>query len=229
MTQPITQYCKNCGKPLTDQTRFCGRCGKPVPQAQASPPAPAPSPPPAQPAYQPPPPPQPVVPTPTPQPAVAPQSAEIIVGALPMGNQRSGFLGLHSEGFILVLTNLRILLVKQTSELLKENARLAKEAAKQSGKGFFGQWGAVIGSNSGQRYLQMQPQQILNETPGNSFILNNQIRSVRLKETYDPEEGPSEVRVTFETTKGKMQFTYAQGNKKAIKQTLQQTLGTLVR
>ena len=96
-----------------------------------------------------------------------------------------------------MLTNLRILVAEQTQELMKENARQAKAAAKQSGKGFFGQWGAVVGSYGGQRYMTMQPQEILNETAGNYFIANNQIRSVRLKEKYEPEEGISEVEMTL--------------------------------
>ncbi|MCG2769586.1 MAG: hypothetical protein L6435_14570 [Anaerolineae bacterium] len=164
-----------------------------------------------------------------PQPAVAPQPTEIIVAVLPMGTQRSGFLGFRAEGFALVLTNFRILVAQQTSQIMKENARQAKLAAKQSGKGFFGQWGAVIGSYSSQRYLQMLPQEILNETAGNYSILNNQIRSVRIKEDYDPEEGTSEVKLTLNTGSGKTELTYTQTSKKEIKRALQQTLGDMVR
>ena len=218
MNQAIVRYCENCGQPLNAQARFCGRCGKVVPQ-QVPVPAPArPRPPAPVPRLR-----------PAPQPAVAPQPAEIIVAVLPMGTQRSGFLGFRAEGFALVLTNFRILVAQQTSQIMKENARQAKLAAKQSGKGFFGQWGAVIGSYSSQRYLQMHPQEILNETAGNYSILNNQIRSVRIKEDYDPEEGTSEVKLTLNTGSGKTELTYTQTSKKEIKRALQQTLGDLVR
>lgn len=161
--------------------------------------------------------------------AAPPQPTEVIVAALPAGNQRSGFLGVKAEGFVLVLTNVRILFAKQTSELMKENARLAKEAAKQSGKGFFGQWGAVMGSSGSQRYLQMQPQEILGETSGNYFVMNNQVRSVRVKENYDPETARSEVKLTLDSTNGKVELIFTQAGQKEIKQALQQTLGNRVR
>ena len=128
-----------------------------------------------------------------------------------------------------MLTNLRILVAKQTSQMMQENVRQAKQAAKESGQGLFGQWGAAIGSQNSQRYLQRQPQEILNETAGNYSIVNNLIRSVRIKENNDPEEGTSEVKLTLNTGNGKIEFTYAQTSKKEIKRILQQTLGDLVR
>ncbi len=204
------QYCENCGNPLDAQARFCARCGQVV--SPASDPITAKQ----------------DAPTP-PQPAEPQQAAEKIVAALPAGTQRSGFLGLKFENFVLVLTNKHILVAKQTSQMMKENVRQAKQAAKQSGSGFFGQWGAVIGSNSSQRYLQMHPQEILNETAGNYSIANNQIRSVQIKENFDHEDANSEVKLTLKLVSGKIQLTYTRTSKNEIKQILQQTLGDLVR
>ena len=131
---------------------------------------------------------------------------------------------------MLVLTDLRILLAKQTSQMMKENARQAREAAKQSGQGLLSQWGAVIASNSSsQRYLQMNPQQILGETAENYALTNNQILSVRVSERVDQERAAREVRLRIKTTGGKLQFVYAQASRGEIKQTLQQTLGDKVR
>ena len=230
MDQNTVQYCQHCGKALNAQARFCGNCGTQVPYRSTEPSqiSQQPSAPLSSQSNTPPPPVQ-HRPASNPQPPAVQQSAEIVVGALPPGNQRSGFLGMRSEGFVLVLTNTRILVAKQTSELMKENARIAKEAAKQSGKGFFGQWGAVMGSSGSHRYLQMQPQAILNENVGNYFIANNQVRSVKIKENYDPETARSEVTLTLNTTPNKIELIYSQGNKKEIKQALQQTLGNLVR
>jgi len=224
MNPTTVQYCQSCGKPLNAQARFCGRCGKSVPQlssplTQLPQPAQSPNMQPSRPASQP----------AAEQPVAQPKPTEFIVTALPVGNQRSGFLGVRAKGYILVLTNLRILLAEQTSEIMKESARQAKEAAKQNGKGFFGQWGAVMGSSGSQRYLQMHPQSILNETTGNYFIANNQVRAVRIKENYDPENGRSEVKLTLDTVNSKVELIYTQTNKKEIKQALQQTLGNLVR
>jgi len=231
VNQAVVRYCENCGQPLNAQAHFCGRCGKAVPQqvpasAPTRPRAPAPRPlsrpaPHPAAALQP--------GAATSQPVAAPQSAEIIVAVLPVGTRRSGFLGLRAEGFVLVLTNMRILAAQQTSQIMKENARQAKQAAKESGKGFFGQWGAVIGSYSSQRYMQMLPQDILSETPGNYSILNNQVHSVRIEEDFDSEEGTTEVKLTLDTGSGKTELTYTQSSKKEIKRALQQTLGGLVR
>jgi hypothetical protein len=210
--QNIVQYCENCGKPLNVRSNFCGRCGLIVQQQ-----APAPAMPP------------PYLPVSIPQPIVTQQPEVTILAALPIGTQRSGFMGVRAEGFVLVITNLGILVAQQTSQIMQENTRQAKETAKQSGKGFFGQWGAMLGSNNSQRYLQLNPQAILNETAGNYFIANNQIRSVKIKENYDPEDGRNDVKLTFDTVSGKMEFSYTQISKKELKKALQQTLGNLVR
>jgi hypothetical protein len=250
VNQPIVQYCENCGKPLTSRARFCGRCGKPVLPAEFTPSSPQNHPtiiePPLTqnpfttlPVQQPPPadsqtlPPtqilRPVQPPPaTPQPARVAQPTEMVVAALPMGALRSGFMGLKAEGIVLVLTNLRILFARQTSEIMQENSRRAKEEARQNGKGFFSQWGAVIGSSSSQRYLQMQPQNILNEANGNYFIFNNQIRSVKVQEISEPDQR-SEIRLTLDTVSEKLELTYTQSTDHEIKQILRQTLGNLVR
>jgi hypothetical protein len=223
MSQDIVQYCQRCGKPLDAQARFCGSCGTQIPYKKTEP-RPIPQ--------------QPSAPmnlqshTPPPvssQPPAFQQPPETILSALPPGDLRSGFLGMRTQSLVLVLTNARILVAKQTSELMKENARVAKESAKQSGKGFFGQWGAVMGSSASQRYLQMQPQTILNETVGNYYIVNNQVRSAKVKENYDPETSQSEVKLILDIPGNKIEIIYRQANKKEIKQALQQTLGSLVR
>jgi len=153
----------------------------------------------------------------------------MIVAALPVGSQHSGFLGMRVEGIVLVLTNMRILVAQQTSQIMKENARQAKETAKQSGKGFFGQWGAMIGSYGSQRYLQMHPQEILNETPGNYFIINNQVRGAKVKEYHDNETATSEVKLTLNTVGDKLVLVFRQSNRKEIQNLLRQTLGNMVR
>jgi len=51
---------------------------------------------------------------------------------------------MRSENYTLVLTDQRILFATQTAAMARENARRAKEAPQQQGKGFLGQWGAVV-------------------------------------------------------------------------------------
>lgn len=204
MNPPNAQFCENCGKSLGALARFCGHCGQAVQviqQRQA----------------------------PAPQPAPPTQPVERIVSALPMGSQRSGILGINAVGIVLVLTDQRILVARQTSQIMSANAAQAKEDAKQSGKGFFGQWGAVIGSYGSQRYLQMSPNQILAETAENYFIANQQVRSVKVKESYDDEDARGDTTLTIDAVNGKLELHYTQAIKKEITQAMRQTLGGLVR
>jgi hypothetical protein len=128
-----------------------------------------------------------------------------------------------------VLTDQRVIFATQTAKLLQESARQAREAARQSGKGFFGQWGASLVSGRGDRYLGFSPQEILKEDPSNYYLINNQVRSIRLKEIIDTEEGTSEVNMIMNTSGEKIEITFANSNKKQIRQILQQTLGNRVR
>jgi len=229
VNEAIAQYCENCGQPLDSKASFCPSCGHAVPQdspapAGASPPAPpAPPAPATRPATAP-------RPSAAARPAVTSQPSETVVAVLPPATRRSGFLGLKSQAYVLVLTDTRILFAQQTSKMVKENARQAREAAKQSGQGLLGQWGAVIDSNSsGQRYLQMHPQQILAETAENFAVTNNQVRSARIRTQEDDDRGTSEVVLTLKTVGGKAVYTYRQSSERDIKRVLRQTLGDMVR
>jgi hypothetical protein len=225
---PVGAICPHCAQPLSPTARFCSRCGKlvaaqPADVAQtinsSRPFSPAPAVDAAQTL---------VLAPPVTAQSVGPPPAERLVAVLPMGSQSSGFLGLRAEGFVLALTDQRILVAQQTSALLQENARVAKETAKTSGKGFFGQWGAVIGASGVQRYLQMQPQQILDETPGNYAIPNDQVHRARIQEGYSDEDVRSDVTLNIEAAGGKFTFRYTTVGKQELKQALQQTLGNRV-
>jgi hypothetical protein len=111
----------------------------------------------------------------------------------------------------------------------KENARRAKEQAKQQGKGFFGQWGAVLGSGSGDHYLGMHPQAILNEHSNNFFLMNNQVQSVRIKHQHDAQTEMTTYRIEFKAASGKTRLTYRQLDVGGAKQLLKQVLGNVVR
>ena len=115
------------------------------------------------------------------------------------------------------------------SQMMKEIARLAKEQARQQGKGFLGQWGAMIGSGGGDHYLNMQPQAILNEHPNNFFLMNNQIQSVRIRRDHDQQTGQTRHRIEFKAASGKTRLVYQNLDEGRAKQLLQQVLGKAVR
>ncbi len=228
------KHCSQCGAPLKARARFCNQCGSAVAQAPPAPPpqsqpvappaptvramrAPAASPPPAQPA----------APVPAPQPAPSAQS-EIVLGVIP-GGARSKALGLKREAFFVVVTSHRLIFAHQTGQMMKENARRAKEQARQQGKGFFGQWGAVLGSGGGDHYLGMPPQAILNERSNNFFLMNNQVQSVRIRHDHDQETGQTTYQIEFKAASGKTRLRYQHLDVGRAKQLLQQVLGKVVR
>ena len=170
---------------------------------------------------------QPAAPTPAPQAAPGSQS-EIVLGVVP-GGARHKALGLKQEAFFVVVTSHRLIFAHQTSQMMKENARLAKEQARQQGKGFLGQWGAMMGSGGGDHYLNMQPQAILNEHPNNFFLMNNQIQSVRIRRDHDQQTGQTRHRIEFKAASGKTRLVYQNLDAGKAKQLLQRVLGKAVR
>lgn len=92
-------------------------------------------------------------------------------------------MGLANDSFTLIVTKDQSIFAKLTSEIMKKVAEEAKQQAKQEGKGFFGQWGSQIagGMNYSQRYLNMDPGEILKENPANFSIPNSSINLIEVK------------------------------------------------
>lgn len=154
---------------------------------------------------------------------------EVVVGIIPGAVRQSGLMGLKMEYFVIVLTNLRLLFAAQTQKMMADNVKQARDAAKQQGAGFFKQWGAQLGANSGQQYLGMQPQQILAETPGNYFLPANQLRRIHLKEVDDDDGGTTQYFIEFEAVSGKQKFRLNHMRTRELKKQLQQYYGNIVR
>ncbi len=127
----------------------------------------------------------------------------------------------------MVVTSHRLIFAHQTTRMVKENIRRAKEQARQQGKGFFGQWGAMIGSGSGEHYLGMPPQAILNEHSNNFFLMNKQVQSVRIRDDQQSEQ--TVYRIEFKAAGGKTRLIYQHLDKRKTKQLLQRVLGKVVR
>jgi hypothetical protein len=162
-------------------------------------------------------------------PQAAPGSqSEIVLGVIPGGARRKA-LGLKQGVFFVVVTSHRLIFAHQTGQMMKENARRAKEQARQQGKGFFGQMGAVMSSGGGDHYLSVQPQAILNEHSNNFFLMNNQVQSVRIRHDHNQQTEQTMYRIEFKATSGKTRLVYQHLDVGKAKQLLKHVLGKVVR
>ncbi len=141
-----------------------------------------------------------------------------IIGPL----HKSKLIGLAYDSFTLIVTKDHSVFAKLTSEIMKKVAEDARQQAEHEGKGFFGQWGSQIagGMNYTQRYLKMEPEEILNEDPANFSISNSSIDSVKVsyRETGDEDSASrSEWTVTIQARSQKLKFKYGSNPKNELK------------
>lgn len=95
-----------------------------------------------------------------------------------MIDRRKGLMG--AESFNLMLTLQQLVFARVTSEMTRVASDQAKQDAKAQGKGFFGQWGAVVGANRAivEQYLTMPVEAMLRQHPDNFAVPANQVRKV---------------------------------------------------
>jgi hypothetical protein len=134
---------------------------------------------------------------------------ESVVGVIANARMKTGML--KSECWFLVVTTHRLLGAHVTDELLKRVIEQARAQAKASGSGFFGQWGAQLKVSFGmaQRYLAMDPEAIVGETPGNWALYPGQVSWIKVEDKSRPRGEDDEqdyLRITIATPGG--QGTY---------------------
>jgi hypothetical protein len=134
--------------------------------------------------------------------------AETVLGAIPDARIKIGLL--KSETWVLVVTDQRLLAARVTDELVKSIAEQARAQAKESGSGFFGQWGAQLKASFalGQRYCAMTPEAILAETPGNWALSPGQVSTIKVERKSRSSSGDDDssidyLRITIEAAGGK--------------------------
>lgn len=182
------RFCGSCGSPLAQGDAFCTRCGTrvaaaPAPAPQAAPPAHAP------------------------QPAPAPSGERIlaVIGGLTLVG---GFMGLKQKSYTLVITERRLIFAELTKEKVTAAVNAARDQAKAEGKGFFGQWGAQIGSTMtySQAYWQMSPDAALAETGGNWAIERSQFQGAKFRTGMSDENTQTPDVLTVKASTGKWKF-----------------------
>ncbi len=124
--------------------------------------------------------------------------------------------------YTLVMTNHRILFAQSTQEMMKQHVNEARDKAKAEGGGFFKQWGAQIASgfNLADRYLEMDPAQVLAETPGNWALDISQIQKVKYKVGMvgDSDTASTPDRVTIKTADQKYSLELSGGSTNSTRQ-----------
>jgi hypothetical protein len=175
-------FCNSCGRIIEVNDKFCSYCGTTQslePQVQYTPAPPAPiQPPPVNtmqptPTYPPPP------PTVSQPPTQNTNSTEQVLGVILLRKPKS--LGRY-DSFTGVVTNYRFIVAVMTSQMLNDAAMQARDQAKAEGRGFFGQWEDQLKAtvNYTKRYLTMDPNTVLAESPGNFALDNQGIREVKI-------------------------------------------------
>lgn len=117
--------------------------------------------------------------------------------------------------YVIVMTDRRLVFAQQTAEMLKQAAMQARDQAKESGKGFFGQWGAQIAAtmSHAERYRTMHPDQALAETPGNWQLDVAAITGVKVRMGQHSDENTNATpdKLIIKTSSGKHTFEMQTG------------------
>ncbi len=148
--------------------------------------------------------------------ADAPQpDDEVVLGVIPNLGRKKSLLSY--ERFNLVVTSKRLIFALATQKMLNDAVAAAAAEAKAEGKGLMGRWMSTMATGFvfHQRYLEMEPEQILRETQGNFALEPRVIKSIRLVEGDDDDNESDKVIIV--TMSGKMLFQTKSLNYRAAK------------
>jgi hypothetical protein len=154
------------------------------------------------------------------------QGSEATVGVILLRKMKS--LGRY-DTFAGVVTTERMIFAQLTADMLNEAAQQAREQAKADGKGFFGAWGDQLKATFGytKKYLNMPPASILQETPGNFALYNNQITEIKFHLKKDYEGHHHEFEVEVKSSMGT--YKYAMDENSDFTNTLKRVYGDRVK
>ncbi|TRO53096.1 zinc ribbon domain-containing protein [Candidatus Bathyarchaeota archaeon] len=180
-------YCSNCGNKVLDTDKFCNNCGaqvrpvNPPPSMRNTPPPPPPT---STPNRNPPPPPPPSTMnrTPPPPPAYAqPQSYGETIVTTVSNFQKPKSFG-RFDAYIILATAQNLILIQLTNDMVNRSIKEAQEKAKAEGKGFWGQWGAQLGTSFdyAAKYAGWTKEQVLAEIPDAQIIPNQTVSKIEL-------------------------------------------------
>jgi hypothetical protein len=165
--------------------------------------------------------------TPQPQMMAQQMGGETTIGVVVFRRMKS--LGRY-DAFAGVATSQRMIFAQLTADMMNQAAQQARDQAKVDGKGFFGAWGDQLKATFrfAKRYLNIPPDAILAETPGNFAIYNNTVSEVvvRLRGQHE-NDGPREFEAEIKTSSGN--FKYRMDEDKDSTNLLKQVYGDRVK
>ena len=107
--------------------------------------------------------------------------SEQVIGVVPTLKKGKSFG--RWDTYTMVVTDTRSIFAQMTSAMIQQIGKEAVQRAKEEGKGFFARWGAQLKAHIGfsQRYLDMSPEEALNENKDNFFLNNDDIRTIKVR------------------------------------------------
>ena len=131
--------------------------------------------------------------------------AETILCAVPV---KASKLFRMPKSFALILTDKRTILVPITSDMLKQAIADARDDAAAQGKGFMGKWAAQMKASLGytSRYLSMDPDEILRQSPQHQVMANEAISKARIRTREDDDRNTTQWILTLQTPAGKSTY-----------------------
>ena len=153
---------------------------------------------------------------------------ERIVGIIPGTQRKSGIFSLKT--YNLVVTDRRVIFAEATKDMFNQAAKEALEEAKVEGKGLLARTANVFTSQQRiyQKYWNMHPDSILNETADNYAVAFSEIASIRIiRGRYNDnnqQHDQDEMHIKTNREKIKLSFAYSNESKKA-REMLQSLLG----
>lgn len=153
---------------------------------------------------------------------------ERVLGVIP--GLSSGFFGQRS--YTMVVTDQRLIFAEFTNELMKKEHEKNMKKWKEKGEGFWSKLKTSMSSNFKfhNRYHNMHPVEILNESPNNYEIRLNDVKSAKLRTgTYHPESEKAPThKMIIKWNGGKEKFTFERIEPKQVKEILTPVLGPRV-
>ncbi len=224
--------CSSCGAAIKEGDHFCSKCGLVVsvtPDTAVPPPLPTLTPPGIVPGNVAPPPvpgslipPLPPATNSNPSIPQPPAGQERVISVVSKITLKTGVFS--SELYHLAVTDQRLIFARQTKEMQAADAQHAREQAKQQGKNLFGKIGAQISAGSGEKYLGMAPEVIMNEDPQNFAVPLAEVTKINTYHGDFEDNSPDTMELITITGKWKFQIN----NYYKVQQQLKEVLGSKV-
>ena len=156
-------------------------------------------------------------------PADSAASGERTIAVIGNLTQVGGFMGIKQKTYSLVITDRRLIFAYLTKEKITAMVNESRDAAKAEGKGFFGQWGAQLGTsfNYHEGYWQLAPEAVLAETPENFAIERGAFQGAKFKIGIVDENHNTPDELIIKATSGKYKFN-VNGSLGAVKDAFKQ-------